>query len=105
MRSSQYIYDAGASGRRGRVTLGATTNHGQLERTLAELRGAGRIDRIDAAVVQALKSMAKALDKDPANAALWRQYLAALRELTADDDDGPPDPGELYGEVGDAPPS
>lgn len=86
--------------------MGVTNNHGQLERTLAELRRAKRIGEADSALVQAARSMAKALDKDPANAALWRQYVAVVRELTADDDDGTaPDPDELYAEVGDAAPS
>jgi len=84
-----------------------TTNRGQLEQTLKELRRLGRIEKIDAAAVQALRSMAAALDADPSNAALWRQYREALRELTADDDDGPADAAlaELFAEVGDAPPS
>lgn len=63
-----------------------TTNRGQLEQTLKELRRLGRVEKIDAAAVQALRSMAYALDEDPSNAALWRQYREALRELTADDD-------------------
>lgn len=61
-----------------------TTNRGQLEQTLKELRRLGRIEKIDAAVVQALRSMAFALDIDPSNAALWRQYREGVRELTAD---------------------
>jgi hypothetical protein len=64
-----------------------TTNRGQLEQTLKELRRLGRIERVDAAAVQALRSMAFALDEDPSRAALWRQYREALRELTADDSD------------------
>jgi len=84
-----------------------TTNRGQLEQTLRELRRLERIGKMDAAVVQALRSMAFALDGDPSNAALWRQYREALRELTADDDDGSADAAlaELFAEVGDAPPS
>ena len=84
-----------------------TTNRGQLEQTLRELRRLGRVERVDAAVVQALRSMAAALDEDPARASLWRQYREALRELTADDDDGSADAAlaELFAEVGDAPPS
>ena len=80
-----------------------TTNRGQLEQTLKELRRRGRIEKIDAAAVQALKSMAAALDGDPANAALWRQYREALRELTADDDNGSVDAAlaDLFAEVGD----
>lgn len=85
--------------------MGRTTNHGQLEQTLRELRRLGRIEKIDAAAVQAVRSMAFALDADPANAALWRQYREALRELTADDDDGDIGAalGELYSEVGNPP--
>ncbi len=84
-----------------------TTNHGQLEQTLRELRRLGRIEKVDAAAVQALRSMSAALDADPANAALWRQYREALRELTADDTDGTADAAlaELFAEVRDAPTS
>lgn len=84
-----------------------TTNHGQLEQTLRELRRHGRIEKVDAARVQALRSMSAALDADPSNAALWRQYREALRELTADDDNGSVDEAlhSLFSEVGDAPPS
>jgi hypothetical protein len=84
-----------------------TTNHGQCEQTLKELRRLGRIEKIDAAAVQMLRSMAAALDADPGNAALWRQYREALRELTADDDNGSADEAlaALFAEVGDAPPS
>ena len=76
-------------------------NHSQLLRTLRELRRMGRIEAVDAAAVQALRSMAAALDADPSNAALWRQYREALRELTAVDDDGPANVGDLFAEVGD----
>ena len=87
--------------------MGRTTNHGQLEQTLKELRRLGRIERVDAAVVQGLRSMAFALDDNPQNAALWRQYREALRELTADDDNGSVDEAldSLFAEVRDAPPS
>jgi hypothetical protein len=64
------------------------TNTGQLGRTLAELQRMGRLEAIDAARVQALKSMAQALDADPFSAPLWRVYGEALRELTADGDAG-----------------
>jgi hypothetical protein len=84
-----------------------TTNRGQLEQTLRELRRLGRLEKIDAAAVQALRSMAFALDADPSAAALWRQYREALRELTADDDDGSADAAlaELFPEVRDEAPS
>jgi hypothetical protein len=84
-----------------------TTNRGQLEQTLKELRRLGRIEKIDAAAVQALRSMAFALDADPFQAPLWRQYREALKELTADDDHGSADAAlaALFSEVGDAPAS
>ena len=81
-----------------------TTNHGQLEQTLKELRRLGRVEKVDAGAVQALRSMSFALDADPSNAALWRQYREALRELTADDGNGSVDAAldNLFAEVGDA---
>jgi hypothetical protein len=85
-----------------------TTNSGQVEQTLKELRRLGRLERIDAAAVQMLRSMARALDQDPGRAALWREYREALRELTAHDDaDGSFDEAVagLLAEVPDAPPS
>lgn len=57
----------------------------ELGRTIAALREAGRFERVDSARLQMLRSMARALDADAANAALWRQYREALKELTADD--------------------
>ncbi len=83
--------------------MGRPTNHGQLGRTLAALRAVGRLEQVDAAAVQALRSMAFALDADPSNAALWRQYREALRELTADDDHGTTDDAlaGLFAEMGD----
>lgn len=67
----------------------------------------GRLEKIDAAAVQMVRSQAHALDDDPGNAALWRQYREALRELTADDDSGSVEEAlaGLYAEVRDAPPS
>jgi len=50
-----------------------TTNGGQVEQTLKELRRLGRLEKVDAAAVQALRSMAHALDADPSRAALWRE--------------------------------
>jgi hypothetical protein len=83
-----------------------TTNRGQLEQTLKELRRLERIGKADAAAVQALRSMAGALDEDPSNAALWRQYREALKELRADDGNGSADAAlaELFAEARDAPP-
>lgn len=64
-----------------------TTNVDALAETLGHLRTVGRIEAVDAAGVQALESMAAALDRDPSNAALWRQYRDALKDLLEADDD------------------
>jgi hypothetical protein len=64
------------------------TNRGQLEKTLSHLRAGGRLDDGDAALVQALRSMAGVLDGEPGNAALWRQYLRTLGEVCGKGDGG-----------------
>lgn len=78
-----------------------------LEKTLSTLRNLGRLEAVDAALVQALRSMAESLDRDPSNAALWRQYREALRELRADESDSSVDADieALYSEVRDSSPS
>jgi len=83
------------------------TNAKALAVTLGELRRLGRLEKIDTAFVEALRSMAAALDVNPGNAGLWRQYLEALGELTADDSDGSVDEAleELFGQVRDSPSS
>lgn len=57
-----------------------------LETTLSALRDMGRINPVDAAQVQMLRSMAASLDRDPSNAALWRLYRDSLEELVRADD-------------------
>lgn len=63
------------------------TNLEAIDETLQVLRGLGRIDKVDAARVHALRSMATSLDYDPSNAALWGRYLAALGDLLEADGD------------------
>lgn len=65
----------------------AKTNAQALEETLSILSNTKRIEDVDAAAVQALRSMAWALDEDPSKAALWREYLNALAEVRRADDD------------------
>lgn len=60
-------------------------NASELGKTLKQLRELGRFEKVDAARLQAVRTMARALDENPQNAALWRQYREALGELTADD--------------------
>lgn len=82
-------------------------NAGALDETITQLQELGRLERIDSARLQMLRSMAGALDEDSSNAALWRQYREALRELTADDRGGSVDKAlsSLFGPVRDSPSS
>lgn len=67
----------------------AGKNAAALEVTLAELRRAGRLEAVDEARVQAVRSIAAALDVRPFNAQLWKEYREGLRGLMDDgDDDG-----------------
>lgn len=50
----------------------------KVVRTLTEL---GRLEAVDAAVVQAAQSLAEAVDAQPDNASLWREYRAAEAAL------------------------
>lgn len=66
-----------------------TSNLSAVEQTLEALRSAGRLEPVDAAHVQALRSMAAALDANPFNSQMWKEYREAIGELRADDgDDG-----------------
>ena len=61
---------------------------------LEAMRDLGRINPIDEARVVTLVSLAEAVDRDPGNASLWREYRAAeaaLREF----DDGADDYADL----------
>lgn len=62
------------------------TNAAALEETLKCLTDTHQIETVDAAAVQALRSMAATLDDDPSKAALWREYLNALAEVRRADD-------------------
>lgn len=62
-------------------------NRRAAEETLAELRRMGRLEEIDAARVQTIRSIADALDVDDTNAQLWRTYREAIEDLMRADDD------------------
>lgn len=62
------------------------TNAEAVDATLAELYRMGRLEVVDAARVQAVRSMAASLDEKPFNSQMFHEYLAALEELTADGD-------------------
>jgi hypothetical protein len=74
-------------------------NVAALNETLSVLAELGRLDRVDAAVVQALRSMAEALDMDPSNAALWGRYLGALGVLLEADGDADSDLAAALAEI------
>ena len=57
-----------------------------VEKTLAELDRMGRLEDVDAARVQAVRTMAASLDEKPFNSQMFHEYLAALEALTADGD-------------------
>lgn len=63
-------------------------NRKALERTIKELERTRRIEPIDAAAVQAARSLADAVDADHGNAYLWRTYREAVEGLVKEDDDG-----------------
>lgn len=56
-----------------------------IEATLGELRRMGRLERVDEARIQALRSMAEALDLNPFNSQMWKEYREAIGGITADD--------------------
>lgn len=64
-----------------------------LKKTLEAMQTAGQLEDVDAAVIALAEGLAAAVDDDPANGALWREYRAALTALReagdagGDDDD------------------
>lgn len=77
-----------------------TTNAAALEATLNRLADAGHIEEgIDDASVQALRSMARALDDDPSKAALWREYRDTLAEVRRRDDNAIDDLKDAIAEI------
>jgi hypothetical protein len=73
----------------------SATNYGRnrtaIEEMLAALTEAGRLENVDSARIAMARALADAVDQDPTNASLWREYRAAeisLREVGVSDDDG-----------------
>jgi hypothetical protein len=66
------------------------SNEAAARTTVDTLRALGRLEAGDEAAAQATLSLAAAVDAEPHNAALWREYqsaLRALREIGPDDAD------------------
>ena len=80
------------------------TNAAALEETLKCLEATGQIETVDAAAVQALRSMAATLDDDPSKAALWREYLNTLAEVRRADDDADSGLADALKKIGSAAP-
>lgn len=69
---------------------GTESNRQALEKTLKTMKDLGHIENIDSARIAALRNLADAVDSDPTNASLWREYRIAestFRENTAHDQD------------------
>jgi hypothetical protein len=63
-------------------------NRTAIEATIGALREAGRVELIDEARVIAACALADAVDADPTNASLWREYRAAVETLRQASDGG-----------------
>lgn len=59
----------------------ASSNAAGLERTLKSLVDTGRLTDEDEALVALARGLAGAVDAEPGNAALWREYRAAVASL------------------------
>ena len=73
------------------------------EKFISELRRQGRIELVDAAKVQSVRSIADALDAEPQNAQMWRQYRDATDALLRQDDDANDGLEKALAELGRAP--
>lgn len=56
--------------------------------TVLALQDSGRLSPADAARVSMVESLADAVDADPGNASLWREFRQALDGLMVERDDG-----------------
>lgn len=62
-------------------TAETSTNFEALKMTIEELKTAGRLDNIDTARVRIALGLAAAVDAEPDNPTLWREYRAAEKAL------------------------
>ena len=59
----------------------AGPNRTAVDATLDTLTSKGRLRSEDDALVQLVRSLAGAVDSDPQNASLWREYRGAVTDL------------------------
>lgn len=52
-------------------------NRAAIEQTISALDTAGRLELVDNAQLAICRSLADAVDSEPTNASLWREYRAA----------------------------
>ena len=64
----------------------ATSNVAGLERTIKAMKA--RLEEDDEALVALARGLAAAVDAEPGNAALWREYRAAVMALSQAGADG-----------------
>lgn len=62
-------------------------NRRAIDATLAELERMGRLEKVDTAKVQMVRSMADALDAKPWNSQMWKEYRETIEGLVARGDD------------------
>lgn len=62
-------------------------NRRAAERMLGALGVGGRLEPVDEARVEMVRALADAVDVDASNAQLWRQYRAAVEDLTTRQED------------------
>lgn len=63
-------------------------NRTAVEEMVEALRATGHLEAVDAARVTAAQALADAVDSEPTNASLWREYRAALETLRQATDGG-----------------
>lgn len=90
--------------RRESVAGSSSTMVAAIERTLVELDRLGRFEEIDAARIQALRSMAAALDSNPFNSQMWREFRESLNEIVRADDDADDDLAAALAQIAGATP-
>ena len=61
-------------------------NRNAVELTILALHNLGRLEAIDSAKVATAQTVADAVDADPTNASLWREYRAAEQSLRESND-------------------